>query len=269
MSSWGSTVLASGSGVEASSSSRWDGTETYSPAPIDRAPASRPAVRSAQIRLSTPLALTAATSERLLTRPSSAPKTAARNVPESRLRPRAARPRTTSRGCAHRPPWWPWRRDRPRTGPRLGPLGQRQHENRPNRRARGPTAGSGSRRAAVCRPGRRARRTSAFAPALRVGQRQQDLPFLTAAVSGQVAIDGGLHEFIRQVLAPAPQLLWTGRRIRRGTARLRCGHRQVCRAGGVAVMSAVPGRSRTSPGELPCTSFTPAGRWPSSSRPAC
>ncbi len=36
------------------------------------------------------------TSDRLLTRPSLAPKTAARKVPASRLRPRVASPRTTS-----------------------------------------------------------------------------------------------------------------------------------------------------------------------------
>ena len=55
-------MLAWGSGVEASSSSRWDRTETNSPAPIDSAPASSPASPvSSTIRLSTPLALTAAT----------------------------------------------------------------------------------------------------------------------------------------------------------------------------------------------------------------
>jgi len=43
-----------------------------------------------------PLAPMAITSARLLTRPSLAPNTAARNIPEIWLRPRSARPRTTS-----------------------------------------------------------------------------------------------------------------------------------------------------------------------------
>ena len=46
--------------------------------------------------LGTPLALIPRTSERLLTRPSLAPNTAARKVPDNLLRPRAARARTTS-----------------------------------------------------------------------------------------------------------------------------------------------------------------------------
>ena len=46
----------------------------------------------------TPVAPMPMTRARLETRPSLAPKTAARNVPDRRRRPRAASPRTTS--------WW-------------------------------------------------------------------------------------------------------------------------------------------------------------------
>jgi hypothetical protein len=66
-----------------SKSSRWLCMLMYSPAAIENAPASRPAMPASTIRL---LSLTAPatpmTSDRLLTRPSLAPKTAARSVPE-------------------------------------------------------------------------------------------------------------------------------------------------------------------------------------------
>ena len=94
----GSTVWASEmSGAEAASSSRCERTETYSPAPIDSAPASSPASPvSRTVVVDAPPPVTPSTRARLLTRPSLAPNTAARNVPETRARPRAARPRTTS-----------------------------------------------------------------------------------------------------------------------------------------------------------------------------
>lgn len=84
-------------GADAASSSRWERTEIHSPAPIDSAPASSPAMPvSSTVLVATPPALTPMTRARLLTSPSLAPKTAARNVPDTRLRPRAASPRTTS-----------------------------------------------------------------------------------------------------------------------------------------------------------------------------
>ena len=64
---------------------------------MDSAPASSPATPvSRTVPEATPDAPMPSTSARFETRPSFAPKTAARNVPEMRLRPRIARPRTTS-----------------------------------------------------------------------------------------------------------------------------------------------------------------------------
>ncbi len=84
-------------GEEASSSSRWDRTETYSPAAMDSAPASRPATPvNSTTDGATPVAPMPITSARLETSPSFMPKTAARKLPASCSRPRAARPRTTS-----------------------------------------------------------------------------------------------------------------------------------------------------------------------------
>ena len=69
----------------------------YSPAAMDRAPASRPETPVRRMTwLPTPAAPTPRTSARLDTSPSLAPKTAARKFPDRRARERAARARTTS-----------------------------------------------------------------------------------------------------------------------------------------------------------------------------
>ena len=84
-------------GCEASSSSRWERTDTYSPAPMDSAPASSPAMpENSTIELDVPVAPTPMTSARLDTRPSLAPNTAARKFPESRVRPSVASARMIS-----------------------------------------------------------------------------------------------------------------------------------------------------------------------------
>ena len=84
-------------GREASKSSRWERIETNSPAPIDSAPASRPAIPvNITIDGATPVAPIPNTSAKLDTKPSLAPNTAARKLPESRIRPSVASPRTTS-----------------------------------------------------------------------------------------------------------------------------------------------------------------------------
>ena len=66
-----------------SNSSRWLCMLMYSPAAIEKAPASRPATPASTIRwLSAVAPAMPITSDRLLTRPSLAPKTAARSVPD-------------------------------------------------------------------------------------------------------------------------------------------------------------------------------------------
>jgi hypothetical protein len=42
-----------------------------------------------------------------------------------------------------------------------------------------------------------------FVSSLGLGKGQQDIPFLTAAVLGQVPVDGSLGTFIGEVLAPS------------------------------------------------------------------
>jgi hypothetical protein len=72
----------------------------YSPAAIDKAPASRPARPASRITwLEEPAPAMPRTREKLDTSPSLAPNTAARNQPEARARARWARPATTS-ACA-------------------------------------------------------------------------------------------------------------------------------------------------------------------------
>ena len=86
-----------GAGSEASKSSRWEVTEMYSPAAIESAPASKPAVPAATtIPCEVPVAAIPRVSARFETSPSLAPKTPARNIPDMRSRDRAANPRTTS-----------------------------------------------------------------------------------------------------------------------------------------------------------------------------
>ena len=93
----GSARRACGDGRDASASSRCERTDTNSPAPIDRAPASRPAIPvSSTVAAETPDAPMPRMRARFDTRPSFAPKTAARKFPEMRRRPRVARERTTS-----------------------------------------------------------------------------------------------------------------------------------------------------------------------------
>ena len=202
---------ACGSGVDASSSSRCDRTETYSPAPMDSAPASSPAmtreeddvVRHAR----SPRRRGSAT--RLLTRPSLAPNTAARNVPESRLRPRAASPRTTS-------PWMPLvgghGGGRVRVGRRTASVPPPAARARARRRSR--TAWPAA-RAAGC-AGRPGARRPTWSPSSS-SQCASWRPSASARPSriarsspvrrlGEVAVDGRLGALVGEVVPPAADL---------------------------------------------------------------
>ena len=96
-SSSGATLSVTWVGREASSNSRCERTETNSPAPIDSAPAKRPAIpETITIELETPVAPIPMMSARLETKPSLAPNTAARKLPDSLVRPSVARARIIS-----------------------------------------------------------------------------------------------------------------------------------------------------------------------------
>ena len=106
---------------------------------MDSAPASSPARPVNKIvRTSAPVAPIPSTRARLLTRPSFAPKTAARNVPDSCSRPRAASLAAPRRESARRPPSGRSRPRLPRTasGPRRVASGRARRPRRSARRGR-------------------------------------------------------------------------------------------------------------------------------------
>ena len=138
-------------GRVAARSSRCDRTEINSPAPMDSAPASSPAtpLRSTTW-LPTPEAAMPMTRDRLLTSPSLAPKTAARNVPASRLRPRVASPRTTSSWICSSATMAGVANDSVAYGERLSARWARARtKTEPKCRARNPGTGSGVRHAGL------------------------------------------------------------------------------------------------------------------------
>ena len=152
----------------------------------------------------TPVAPMPSTSARLLTSPSLAPNTAARNEPASRVRPRAASPRSTS----------PWMRssaaiDSRGVGivvvrrARLGALGEGQHEQR----AEVPGQEGQEARAQIA-PQRLADVVAEqlepvrLVAALGLGEAEQDLALLPLLALGQLAVDRGLGPLVGEVLAP-------------------------------------------------------------------
>jgi hypothetical protein len=171
----------------------------------------------------TPVAPMPITRARLLTSPSLAPNTAARNEPESRARPRAARPRTTS----------PWMRSSAaiagggvgirlvgRTG--LGPLRERQHEDGAETSGE-PSECPRAEGTATPRPHIVAEEVDPvlFVARLGVGEREEDRPFLALAATREVTVDGTLGALVGEVATPAADLGPGGRRgVVRGGLRL-------------------------------------------------
>ena len=144
------------------------------------------------------------TRDRLLTSPSLAPKTAARNVPASRLRPRVARPRTTSSWICSSATMAGVAVGSAAYGERLSARWARARtKTEPKWRARKPRnwlrseAGRGAADmvAEQLQPVR-------LVASLGFGQGEQDLALLAAPVLGQVAVDGCFGPLVGEVLPP-------------------------------------------------------------------
>src|SRR3972149_5005835 len=114
--------------------SRWLATDEYSPTAIEKAPARRPAipVRTSVVE-PTPAPATPRTRDRLETRPSFMPKTAARTAPPRPPRGQRSRRAITARAPPPRPPPMPRRTPRRRARARAQPA----RDAPPGRRAVG------------------------------------------------------------------------------------------------------------------------------------
>ena len=199
-------MCAVGPGVDAASSSRCDRTETYSPAPIDSAPASSPASPvSSTAWVDTPPPLTPEHQREVADqavvgaehrRPEGAgdpgPAAGGQAADDLLVHPLVGRhrPGGVDVGVVRRPG--------------LGPLGQCEHEHRaevPGQPGQHPHPDVTARSAGPMSSPSRLRPVRGV-PLLGLGEFQQDLPFLAGPPAGQIAVDLGFLPLVGEPATP-------------------------------------------------------------------